>query len=161
MKRWLPCILVCSALGLSFLFFNAESQPGHATRTASLNSAESRAEQPTAHSSLPAPGKKVPIGNDYYFKYAFDKKPNIGTVIMKIELYRTDGKKDTSLEVKGDAGMPSMKGAHDMGERHFRLSSKGEYLLPFPIVMPGDWEIKLSFVKDGKVIFTGSHQFNV
>jgi hypothetical protein len=110
---------------------------------------------------MPEPGKKVMIGNDYYFIYNFDKKPKMGTVILRVELYTRDGKKDTTLEIQGDAGMPSMKGAHDTGNRPFKLSQKGIYLLPVDIVMPGDWEVRLTFLKDGKVIFRGSHKFDV
>ena len=85
----------------------------------------------------------------------------MGTVIMRVEVYTGNGKKETSLEIKGDTGMPSMRGAHETGDRPFKLSKNGVYLLPIDIVMPGDWEIRLTFLKDGKVIFRGSHQFNV
>jgi hypothetical protein len=122
------------------------------------SSAASGAEQ---YPSMPGPGKKVSIGNDYYFIYGFDKKPKLGTVIMKVEIFNREGKKDTSFEAKADAGMPSMKGAHETGEQPFKLSKKGEYLLPINIVMPGDWEIRLILLKEGKVIFRGSYQFDV
>jgi hypothetical protein len=110
---------------------------------------------------MPGPGKKVPIGGDYYIIYGFDKKPKIGTMIMKVEVFNKNGKKDTSFEIKVDSGMPSMKGAHESGDRSFKLSNKGDYLLPIDIVMPGGWEIRLTLSKDGKVIFRGSHQFDV
>jgi predicted metalloprotease len=110
---------------------------------------------------MPGPGKKVFIGNDYYFIYGFDKKPKLGTVIMKVEIFTKEGKKDTSMEVKAEAGMPSMRGAHETGEQPFKLSKKGDYLLPINIVMPGDWEIRLTVLKEGKVIFRGSYQFDV
>jgi hypothetical protein len=85
----------------------------------------------------------------------------MGTLIMKVEIFIQEEKKDTSIEVKADAGMPSMKGAHETGEQPFKLSKKGDYLLPINIVMPGDWEIRLTLLKEGKVIFRGSYQFNV
>jgi len=110
---------------------------------------------------MAAPGKKVSIGKDYYFVYNFDKKPKLGTVIVRVEVFTADGKRDTSFEVKGDCGMPSMKGAHDMGEQPFKLSKSGTYLLPIQIVMPGDWEIRLTFLKNGQVVFRGSHSFDV
>ena len=110
---------------------------------------------------MPAPGKKVPIGGGYYLIYGFDKALKMGTVIMKVEVFTAEGKKDTSLEVKADADMPSMRGAHATGDRAFKLSKKGDYLLPIPIVMPGYWEIKLTVVKAGKVTFRGRHNFNV
>jgi hypothetical protein len=139
-------------MGFPWLSLNAEGQHEH----------KSKAKNPeTVYPQMPAPGKKVMIRNEYYFIYDFDKKPKMGTVILKIELFTMDGKKDTTLEIKGDAGMPSMKGAHDTGERPFKLSQKGVYLLPVDIVMPGDWEIRLTFSKGGKVIFRGSHKFDV
>jgi hypothetical protein len=110
---------------------------------------------------MPAPGKKVPIGYGYYLIYGFDKQPKLGTVIMKVENFTAEGKKDTSLEVRASADMPSMKGAHIVVERAFKLSKRGDYVTPIDIVMPGDWEIKLTVVKDGKVIFRGRYNFNV
>ena len=110
---------------------------------------------------MPAPGKKVPIGDGYTMVYGFDQKPKLGTVIMKVEIFDAAGKKDTSFQVKADAGMPSMSGAHESGDRAFTLSKKGDYLLPINIVMPGDWEIRLTIMKDGKPIFMGRYNFDV
>ena len=111
--------------------------------------------------SMPGPGQKIPMGSDYYFIYNFDKKPKLGMMIMKVDIYNSAGNKETSLQVKADAGMPSMKGAHETGERAFTLSKKGIYLLPINIVMPGDWEVRLTVTKGGKIIFRGSYQFDV
>ncbi|OGW40118.1 MAG: hypothetical protein A2X58_02915 [Nitrospirae bacterium GWC2_56_14] len=124
-------------------------------------SSVSPAEPAPQYPSMQSPGKKVSIDKDHYLIYGFDKKPKLGTVIMKLEIYTQDGKKDTSFEVLGDSGMPSMKGAHETGEQLFRLSNKGAYLLPVNIVMPGDWEIRITIKKGGKVVFRGSHQFDV
>ena len=110
---------------------------------------------------MPDPGKKVPFGNDYYLIYGFDKRPKLGTVIIKVEIFDNAGKKDTSLQVKADAGMPSMRGAHDTGDQAFTLSKKGDYLLPINIVMPGDWEIKLTVIKNGNPIFLGRYNFDI
>ena len=57
--------------------------------------------------------------------------------------------------------MPSMRGERKTGDRPFVLSNKGDYLLPIDIVMPGDWEIRLTILKEGKVIFRGSYNFDV
>ncbi len=113
------------------------------------------------YAPMPAAGKKVPIGAGYYLIYGFDKKPKMGTAIMKVEIFTSEGKKDTSFEVKADAGMPSMKGAHETGEHPFSLSKKGDYLLPINFVMPGEWEIKLSVAKTGKVVFRGACRIDV
>jgi hypothetical protein len=111
--------------------------------------------------TMPGPGKKVPLPGGYYAIYGFDKKPKLGMLIVKVEIFSQDGKKDTSFELRGDSGMPSMKGHHDAGEQPFQLSKKGDYLLPVNLVMPGDWEIRLTFLKGGKVQYRGSYQFDV
>jgi hypothetical protein len=118
-------------------------------------------EKMPVYSPLPSPGNKVPLGDGYYLQYGFDKKPKLGTVIMKVEIFTKEGRKDTGFEVKADAGMPSMRGAHETGERPFQLSRKGDYLLPINIVMPGDWEIRLSVLRTGKVIFRGRYNFDI
>jgi hypothetical protein len=106
-------------------------------------------------------GQKTWIGEDYYFIYEFDKKPQMGTIIMKIQVFTKGGKQDSSMEITGSADMPSMKGAHSTGEQPFKLNKKGDYLLPVNVVMPGDWEVVLNFSKDKKPIYTGSVRFNV
>lgn len=161
MKKWMVFNLFWLVITLLWLPFDAESQHKHKPMTGPDIAATSGGEQTLPYPSMPGPGKKVPIGNDHYLIYGFDKKPKLGTVIMKVEIFTKDGKKDTSFEAKADAGMPSMRGAHETGDRAFQLSKKGDYLLPIPIVMPGDWEIRLTLLKDGKAIFRGSHQFDV
>ena len=106
-------------------------------------------------------GQKTWIGEDYYFIYEFDKKPQMGTIIMKIQVFTKGGKQDSSMEITGSADMPSMKGAHSSGEQPFKLNKKGDYLLPVNVVMPGDWEVVLNFSKDKKPIYTGNVRFNV
>jgi len=106
-------------------------------------------------------GQKHWIGEQYYFIYDFDKKPQMGTIIMKVQVFSKDDKQDTSLEITGGADMPSMRGAHSTGDKPFQLNKKGDYLLPVNVVMPGDWEVVLTFFKDKKPIFTGSARFNV
>jgi len=160
-KKYSFFIVFFLIISLPWLPLYAESQPGQKSKQSKDISAASGSEKNPVYSPMPDPGRKVLIGNDYYFIYGFDKKPKMGTVIVKIELYTMEGKKDTTLEVKGDAGMPDMKGAHDTGDRPFKLSQKGVYLLPLDIVMPGDWQIKLTFLKDRKVIFRGSYKFSI
>jgi hypothetical protein len=110
---------------------------------------------------LPKPGEKVPIDAGNFFIYGFDKPPKIGMAIMRVEVFTRDGKRDTSFTVKGDADMPSMRGAHSTGDKDFSLSAKGAYLLPFRLVMPGDWEIRFTFVKKGKAVFRGVYLFDL
>jgi hypothetical protein len=138
----------------------AAGQEGHTSGSSSA-SAVSSVQQTPVFSSMPGPGEKVTINDDYYIVYGFDKKPKMGTVILKVTVYTKDGNKDTSLEVAADSGMPSMRGAHDTGDLLMQLSRKKEYLLPINIVMPGEWEIRLTIKKSGTVIFRGNHRFDV
>lgn len=158
MKKCFVLIPFVLVILIAWLPLSAESQR---KQKAKSGPAASVAEQMPVFPTMPAPGKKVPIGADHYIIYGFDKKPKLGTLIIKVEIFNKDGKKDTSMEVKADSGMPSMKGAHETGDRSFKLSKKGDYLLPIDIVMPGDWEIRLTLLKEGKVTFRGSHQFDV
>lgn len=113
------------------------------------------------YQTLAKPGTKIPLGPDHYFVYGFDKPPKLGTSIMRVEIFAGDGKRDTSFSVKGDADMPSMRGAHAAGDKEFSLSKKGVYLLPVRLVMPGDWEVSFVFAKNGKVVFRGVYLFDL
>ncbi len=104
---------------------------------------------------LTTENKPVWIDKDHYFTYSFSKKPQLGTVILKIELFDVDGKRNTSLQMTGEFGMPSMPGHHDSGVVHFQINKKGDYLLPLNIVMPGEWELLLTVLKEGKPIYQG------
>ncbi len=105
---------------------------------------------------LPGPGKICPINQDYYFKYTFDKKPMMGTVILKIVVFDKNDKQYSGMKIVGDSGMPSMKGHHDSGDVAFQLNKKGDYLLPVNLVMPGVWEIKLTFIEEDTPVYRGA-----
>lgn len=150
-------ILILVFLAIPYSPLHAGSREGY--RTASV-AAGGHTGQAWAFVAMPEPGQKVQIGSDNYLIFGLDKKPKMGTIIMKIQAYNSRGEKDTSLAITADSwmpSMPSMRGGHSV----FMLSKKGEYLTPVDITMPGDWEIKLTIVKDGKVIFRGSHKFDV
>ena len=132
-----------------------------ATSPAKANPAPSPAPLPSDFAVLPKPGKSVTLDAGHYFVYGFTKPAKIGTAIMKVEIYTRDGKRDRSFVVKGDADMPSMRGAHTMGDKPISLSKKGDYLLPIPLVMPGDWEVRLTFIKDGKAVLRGVYLFDL
>ncbi len=161
MKKWFLYLLLGAVIPFFLLLPVAQGQQAQKAKPAMESPHVSAAGQGPTFPSMPGPGKKVSIGNDYYLVYGFDKKPKLGTIIMKVEIFAKDGKKDTSYEIKGDSGMPSMKGAHETGDQPFKISKKGDYLLPINIVMPGDWEVRLTVFKDGKVVFRGSYQFDV
>ena len=110
---------------------------------------------------LPKPGARVPLGANCYFTYGFSKSPKLGMCIMRVEIFTLDGKRDTSFTVKGDADMPSMRGAHSTGDHDFAVSEKGAYLLPVNLVMPGDWEVRLTFMKKGKTVLRGAYLFDL
>lgn len=110
---------------------------------------------------LPGPGKKCWINEDLYFTYKFSERPKMGTVILVIQVFDKNGNKLTPVTIKGRSDMPSMRGAHDSGDQEFKLNKKGDYLLPVNIVMPGDWEVRLTFFKDEKPLFYGSLTFDV
>ena len=110
---------------------------------------------------LSQPGERVVLDADHFFVYGFDKAPKLGTAIMKVEIFDRSGGHDTTFVVKGDVDMPSMRGAHSTGDKQFSVSKKGIYLLPVPTAMPGEWELKFTFEKDGKAVFQGAYRFEV
>lgn len=110
---------------------------------------------------LPKPGQRVPLDANSYFVYGFNKSPKLGMCIMKVEIFTRDGARDTSFTVKGDADMPSMRGAHATGDREFSLSDKGVYLLPVHLVMPGDWEVRFTFARNGNTVLRGAYLFDL
>jgi len=110
---------------------------------------------------LPKSGKKWWIGDANYFTWEFDKTPKMGTSILIIKLYDKDGKRISEPAVTGRSNMPLMRGAHDSGEVAFKTNKPGDYLLPINIVMPGKWEVSLTFSRNGIVIFRGRIAFDV
>jgi hypothetical protein len=110
---------------------------------------------------LPKPGRKVPLDEGHYFIYGLAESPKLGTVSMRVEIFTTEGVRDTSFVIKGDVDMPSMRGAHSSGEKDFVLSNKGVYLMPVRLVMPGEWEVRFTFSKDGKVVRRGVYLFSL
>ncbi|MFA4947803.1 MAG: hypothetical protein WC674_04740 [Candidatus Krumholzibacteriia bacterium] len=117
--------------------------------------------QEPVYTDLPSSGKKCWIGDSIYFTYKFDKKPKLGTAILKVQLFDKIGAQIKSIDVVGISGMPSMGSAHDSGEVPFKLNKKGDYLLPVNVVMPGEWEVKLIFLKAKEPVFRGRIEFKV
>jgi hypothetical protein len=106
-------------------------------------------------------GKKCWIGEVNYFTWEFDRTPKMGTAILVIKLYDKDGQRVSDIAITGQSDMPSMRGAHDSGDVAFKNNKAGDYLLPVNIVMPGDWEVLLTFTRNGIVIFRGRITFDV
>jgi YtkA-like len=155
-RRSIFAIVILSALMLMCLPLYAGSETKNSEEAAGASGTGQKA----TFTPMPEPGKKVPIGDGYYLIYGFDKQPKIGMAILKIQVYTGEEKKDTSLSITVDDWMPSMpemKGGHDT----CKISKKGDYLVPVRISMTGDWEIKLTIMKDHKVIYRGSYKFDV
>ncbi|MCX6566167.1 MAG: hypothetical protein NTW38_07050 [Candidatus Aminicenantes bacterium] len=115
----------------------------------------------TAWTLVPGPNKKYPIAANYYLKYSFSEKPRMGLVILKIQVFDQYNDQVVPFKATGRSGMPSMRGAHDSGEVEFKLNKKNDYLLPINVVMPGDWEIRVTFRLNDQAVFHGSIRFNV
>jgi len=110
---------------------------------------------------LPKAGKKCWIGEVNYFTWEFDKTPKMGMSVLIVKLHDKDGRRVSDLAITGRFDMPSMRGGHDSGEVAFKTNKAGDYLLPVNVVMPGDWEVLLTFSRNGIVIFRGRLTFNV
>jgi len=143
-------------LFMSVAWATAESQ------TAAAPQADTNLKPPeTVYQPMPKAGRKYEIGDGNYLTYNFSEKPKMGTVILKIQIFNKKGEQITPYLVKGRSDMPSMRGAHDSGDVEFKLNRKNDYLLPVNIVMPGDWEVRVTFFIDGKPVYFGSITFDV
>jgi YtkA-like len=140
---------------------SAAAQPaGSCCNSPGLSPSGSKAQE-AEFKDLPTAGKKCWIGEVYYFLYEFDKTPKMGMAILKVQLFDKDGKQVTDLDITGQSGMPSMKGAYSSEEVAFKLNKKGDYLLPVNVTMPGDWEVLLTFSRTKIVLFRGRVAFSV
>lgn len=105
-------------------------------------------------------GAKTPLPSGGYLVWKFSKKPQMGTVVVKVMAYSENKKQEARYEITGEYGMPSMR-YHDSGVKKFQLNKKNDYLLPMDIAMPGDWDIVIRIKLDGKEIFAGKIDFSV
>lgn len=151
---------IAAAAGLVVLALSVAGTAGNgaAGSTADLT----RQENPAVEfPELPSPGKKCRISEEFYFLYGFPEKPRMGTAILRIRIFDQDGDRTTEFTVLGRSDMPSMAGAHDSGDQEFKLNRKGDYLLPVNIVMPGEWEVKLTFKRGEDIVLRGAFRFDV
>jgi hypothetical protein len=156
-------IKALAAIGLIILAgaaFAAAQPAGSCCNSPGLTPSGPQSQEPVFQ-DLPKSGKKCWIGEVSYFTWEFDKTPKMGTSILIIKLYDKDGKRVSDLAITGRSDMPSMRGAHDSGEVAFKNNRAGDYLLPVNVVMPGDWEVRLTFSRNGIVIFRGRIAFDV
>ena len=110
--------------------------------------------------ALAPEGKKNELPGGGWFTWKFDKKPQLGPVIIKIQVYSRDKKKDSSYGITGESGMSYMR-EHDSGSVKFQLNKKGDYLLPVNVVMAGEWFVVIRIRHYGREIFAGKAIFNV
>jgi hypothetical protein len=109
---------------------------------------------------LPGEGRACGLPGGLRFSYRFASRPQLGMVVLKVQVFGRDGTRVTALKVSGRTSMPQMKDM-DSGEQAFMLNRKGDYLLPVDIGMPGDWQVVLSFYKDAKRIYRGKIEFKI
>jgi hypothetical protein len=106
-------------------------------------------------------GERFIVSEGIYGTWEFNQKPQIGMVILKIQLFDKDDVKISPLTIIGSSGMPSMPGHHDSGEVAFNLNKKQNYLLPINVVMPGEWEVQLIFRDGEKIVQRAVIRFDV
>jgi len=115
----------------------------------------------TSPGDAPRQGVKNYISGNEYYLYSFDKKPSLGMVILKVSIFGGSDKKITDYSLTGTSGMPSMKGTHDSGPSSFERNSKGDYLLPVNVVMPGEWAVEFAILKGPQDVYKNAISFSV
>lgn len=152
--------ILLSGLFFATAAFAASPQPApHGGHSAAKEEGPAAAMEP--ENILPGEKKKCPLPEGHYFTYRFASRPKLGTAILKIQVFDEAGRRTTGFSIRGDYGMPSMPGAHDSGEVDFKLSRKGDYLLPVDVVMPGEWKVRITFFKGKKRVHHGAFMFKV
>lgn len=153
-------MLLAAAAAMAVLSGAAQAQPaGSCCNSPGVTPSGEQGEP--VFQDLPKSGKKCWIGEVNYFTWEFDKTPKMGMSVLIVKLYDKDGRRVSDLAIAGRSDMPSMRGAHDSGEVAFKTNKAGDYLLPVNVVMPGGWEVLLTFSRNGIVIFRGRIAFDV
>jgi len=160
MRKTIEALVALAAFSVVLTAFAAAQPATSCCNAPGLTPSGPQSQEPVFQ-DLSESGKKCWIGEVNYFTWEFDKTPKMGTSILIIKLYDKDGKRVSDLQITGRSDMPSMRGAHDSGEVVFKNNKAGDYLLPVNIVMPGDWEVRLTFSRNGIVIFRGRIAFDV
>ncbi len=111
--------------------------------------------------TLPGEGRSCELPGGMHFTYRFSSRPQMGTVVLKVQIFNADGSRAKDIRILARSGMPSMGGAHDSDDKPFQLNRKWDYLLPVSIVMPGGWEVVLSFYKGSHRIYRGKIEFEI
>jgi hypothetical protein len=160
MRRTNTVPVVVTAFLFALTAFAAAQPAGSCCNSPGLTPNGPQSQEPVFQ-ALGKSGQECWIGEVNYFTWEFDKTPKMGTSILIIKLYDKDGHRVSDLAIAGRSDMPTMRGAHDSGEVGFKLNKASDYLMPVNVVMPGDWEVRLTFSRNGIVIFRGRIAFNV
>jgi len=160
MRKHITAAIAFVAFSTVLTVFAVAQPTGSCCNSPGLTPSGAQNQEPVFQ-DLAKSGKKCWIGEVNYFTWEFDKTPKMGTSILIIKLYDRDGKRVTDVDIAGRSDMPSMRGAHDSGEVAFKNNKAGDYLMPVNVVMPGDWEVRLTFSRNGIVIFRGRIAFDV
>jgi hypothetical protein len=118
-------------------------------------------QEPSEELQVLKPGERFTVSEGITGEWEFSQKPQIGMVILKIQLFDKNDVKISSLSITGDSGMPSMPGSHDTGDVAFKLNKAKNYLLPVNVVMPGDWAVKLIFSEGDAILLRAVIRFDV
>ena len=159
MNRTIRRLAACGFIFLAFAALAAAQPAGSYCNSPGVMPSGAQGEP--VFQDLPKSGKKCWIGEVNYFTWEFDKTPKMGMSVLIVKLHDKDGRRVSDLAITGRSDMPSMRGAHDSGEVAFKTNRAGDYLLPVNVVMPGDWEVLLTFSRNGIVIFRGRITFDV
>jgi hypothetical protein len=152
------CSVVAIGLGILLL---GPAAPAFSRSASVMNGpALGQAEAPE-YPELPGFGKKCQIDDNFYFTYEFAERPKMGTAILRVRVFDPEGNQSAPFSVIGRSDMPAMAGAHDSGDQEFKLNKRGDYLLPVNIVMPGEWEVKLTFKRGDAIVVRGAFRFDV
>jgi hypothetical protein len=160
MRRTIAVLTAMTALTFALTAFAAAQPAGSCCNAPGLTPTCSQGQEPV-FPLLAKSGQKCWIGEVNSFTWEFDKTPRMGTSVLIIKLFEKDGKPVSDLAITGRSDTPLMRGAHDSGEVGFKLDEAGHYLLPVDVVMPGGWEVRLTFSRNGIVIFRGLIAFDV
>jgi regulator of protease activity HflC (stomatin/prohibitin superfamily) len=118
-------------------------------------------QEPAEEMRVLEPGKRFDVSAGIHGTWEFTQRPQIGMVILKIQLFDDQGEKISPLTISGRSDMPSMAGHHDSGDVPLKLNKSRNYLLPVNVVMPGDWEVQLTFRDGERIVLRARIPFDV
>lgn len=114
---------------------------------------QAEAKAPASNANVPVLSQKkaLQIYDNHFVTYKWDKAPKIGTRILYVTILDKKNRPSDDFTVTANAYMPSMRGAHDTGDKAMKMNKKKQLAIPVNLMMLGNWEVELKFSKDGKV----------